>query len=343
MRGRQYHLFISSDCNKCIEEGSYGVTKDSINQIANVKRGDIALFYVSNDEKKKKKKIEPYIFSPVFISSDFYYQKGYPGYFEYRVEIDPIDKDNRKSLSITQLFEIIHGKKFRSIIDISTSFQRSVINMIDKESEIILENLNINNTRLETIIRNEKEKEPYMTKIRDPKFFENKFSKVENNEFKKEIFLESYLLLRENEDKLYKSLDLKDALDYNVEIYNQVPMWFSGKAIDIVMRIEGLYTIIVELKKGKIKEESVNQLVGYIEWAQKLFPNIDKKMIKGILIGNDPRNHYKTKTKRGYTCYKKYIGKINEEIDRINNDCISCYTYNIKNGNDDFLKPFPNK
>ena len=48
MRQRQFHLFITPKFyQKCYEYGSFGVSEINMNQLANVRKGDIAFFYTT--------------------------------------------------------------------------------------------------------------------------------------------------------------------------------------------------------------------------------------------------------------------------------------------------------
>lgn len=340
MRGRkrQYHLFISSERKRCMKYKKFGVKTERANQISNVHKGDIAFFY----ERKYVNNIDYLIYRPVEIISEPSHRNDKKGYNFY-VKFKELSMDNeiKSEINLWEPFGKLDKDTnmylaYTSAINVRS---RSVVNLLPGVGQIICNAFKIQISR-ETLVdpqdNNETLEEKYIFNKEDIRGKSYK-------EFHYEGQLETYLLL--HPDKLQNKLKYLDESDnirnrnHTAFIFNQVPTYLATSAIDIVISYKekmdssklGLIEVF-ELKRNIVVKENLDQLVGYIEWTHKLFPNLDKRMIRGIIIGREFGDSRK---------WKKEVKKKLKEF-KNNGYKLSCFTYKINENNDvDFDEPFP--
>jgi len=335
MRNGQYHLFkTKKEDYDCIisKHHSFGVKERSINQIANVHSGDTGFFYVK--WKKGNHNVQK-IYGPFSIVSGPYYDKNYekkdkPG-FSYRVKIK-IPKEEVLDEEGIDLWEPFGELKNRTNIYLMYSsaintYRRSVINLLPEVGEII--NKAFGQPKIENSSR---------YKIKNLSLIKEVLKNIKDNKFEYERYLEIYLLnLLHKNKKLPKKLQVsgRSYNNYSIQYYNQIPTYFATSAIDVVIiyknnsnKCKPDFVEVIELKNKKLAKDHVNQLVYYINWTQKLFSNLKKESVRGILIGAEK-------------CKSLY-----NRLEEFKNDCynLSCFTYKINENNDVvFDKFFPNK
>ena len=114
-------------------------------------------------------------------------------------------------------------------------------------------------------------------------------------EFRLEAQLESYLLNNRGKLMQLSGFSSEASNNFRVSVLNQVSTYVAGGGIDIVCMYEKkvidlwllLNTSVIELKKSVLVPDNVDQLIEYIEWAERIIPGSHRKMIKGILVGRD--------------------------------------------------------
>lgn len=328
---RKFHLLISPKYfEKSLEYGLFGVSERNLNQLANIKKGDIAFYYTA---KRIGKRSTGLIYGPFEVLSDSFYnddlvwisdkrKKGkdkYPfrikiRFFKEHVCLNPVP--------VQALWDLREEGKVKSIIDSSALIDKAVCTLLTQEGILLLEAL------MQANQVSGEDNSPYKGHNFKERQIDVLKTKGQNNsELAMEAYLEAYLLM--NPDKLHVLAGFKDGINekYRVDILNQVSTFIAGGAIDIVCLYKKqvldnwltLNASVFELKKGVIDPSFVDQVTKYIEWTSRLIPGAKHEMIKGILIGRD---------------FGRQINKKNQVLDRIKDYSsiysLDCYIYRIE-------------
>ncbi len=172
----------------------------------------------------------------------------------------------------------------------------------------------------------------------------------DKNELRSESMLEGYLLKAINSDEDLGTLS-EVIGDYSeIEFCgNQIQYGISGNKVDILLlhrKVIGGSTsyrykaTVLELKKGRIHMDSIEQIIDYQKWVAQLVTYNNIRAIQPILIGKKPSNRMAREKKRQI---KNLLNKIKEigisapiffEYKPINKSKIIFEKYNI----DDCLK-----
>lgn len=339
MQRYKFHLFITPVYyQKCFEYGLFGVGRTQMNQIANVHRGDFVFIYTTH---KIGSRTRPFIYGPFRVVSEPFYNDEFvwakddktgKDKYPYRVKIDTTPEHIcEKPISAQKLYDLREEGRIKSVIDSSALINKSVINLLPSEGKLILESLVQQNSQGSVI---ESPKKGHNQK--ENPFSPEEFLGESLKEFRLESQLETYLL--QNQDKMNTLTQFVngDRSQYYADIYNQVSTYIAGGAVDIIAVYEKyifdmwlkLGVAVFELKKGVLEEDTIEQLIEYIEWTARLFPGIKKEMIQGIVVGRDFGNQSERK--------QRVIGKINE-YEKLYN--LTCFTYLVDdNNNVNFFK-----
>ena len=304
MHQRQFHLFITPKFyQKCYEYGLFGVSEINMNQLANVHKGDIAFFYTT---RRIGSRTVGEIYGPFEVLSEMFYNPQFvwlsqsdnskDDKFPVRVKVRLIpDHVCVNPVPIQALWDLRQEGNIRSIMDSSALTNKAVTSLLEQEGILLLQKL---------LQRNQLPKlDP--SGYQGHSFTENpveitQFHGSRVKEFRLEAQLESYLLMKRGQLMQLSGFPSKGLDTFRMRVLNQVGTYIAGGAIDIVCMYEKkvidlwllLNTSIIELKKGVLSADNVNQLVEYIEWAIRLVPGTHRDMIKGILIGRDFANQH---------------------------------------------------
>ena len=296
---RGFHLLISPKYFfKSLEYGLFGVSERNLNQLANVKKGDIAFYYTSH---KIGNRTEGVIYGPfeilsgIFLNDELVWAKDpkrpskdkYP----YRIKIRYVQEHVcSKPVPVQALWDMREEGKIRSIIDSSALIDKAVCTLLSQEGVLLMQAL------LQANQVPSKDISPYKGHVFKEKDIDLlKFKGKDIQELNMESYLEAYLLM--NPQKLHELSGFHDFSSdiYHVDILNQVGTFIAGGAIDIICLYKKkildvwltLSSSVFELKKGIINPYTVDQLTKYIEWATRLMPGTKHEMIKGIIVGRD--------------------------------------------------------
>lgn len=300
---RQFHLLITPTFfQKCQEYGLFGVSERNMNQLANVRKGDIAFFYTT--ERRGDRTVGliygPYeVISPLFYNDTLVWTPSIEPIpkvdkYPYRIKFQPLQEHTcRDPVPIQALWDIKQEEKIRSIIDSSALTNKAVCTLLPQEGILLLQTL----LQANQIPIKDTSKKPGHA-FKEEKIDLLKFKGKTSAEFPMESYMETYLLL--NEEKLHQMSGFKEwnRSIYRAQIFNQVSTFIAGGAIDIVVLYEKkvldiwitLNATVFELKKGPLIPENVDHLVEYIEWGARLLPGAKKEMIKGRLVGRELGN-----------------------------------------------------
>ena len=294
----QFHLLITPRYyTMCLEYGLFGVGRAQMNQIANVRAGDLAFIYTAI---RVGSRTRPQIFGPFRVISEPFYndtlvwapdpkapkKDKYP----YRVKIGLTPEHVcANPLPVQRLWDMREEGKVKSVIDASALTNKSVINLLPNEGRLVLESI------LQFNPRPAKDISPYKGHgleecVIDP----CDFIGTNPPEFRMESQLETYLL--QNRGRLDEMAQFSsDEGDWQTETYNQVSTYIAGGAIDIIViyrkrvfdMLLTLGAAVFELKKGVLEEETADQPLEYLEWTARLLPGLKREMIHGVLVGRD--------------------------------------------------------
>ncbi len=327
---RKFHLFISPKFFlKSLEYGLFGVSERNLNQLANVRKGDIAFYYTAH---KVGPRTEGIIYGPFEVISGVFFndqlvwapdlkyrnRDKYPfrikiKYLKEHVCLNPVP--------VQAFWDLREEGKIKSIIDSSALIDKAVCTLLYQEGILLMQTLLQANQTPGT------DKSPYKghaLQENEMNIFKAKGKDIQ--ELNMEAYLEAYLLM--NPQVLHQLAGFSDfsSEKYQVDILNQVSTFIAGGAIDIVCLYKKrvldiwltLSAAVFELKKGVIDPYFVDQLTRYIEWTARLIPGAKHDMIKGIIIGRD---------------FGKQIHAKNAVLERTADlnkiYSLSCYTYRL--------------
>src|SRR4030042_2837946 len=148
MQRYKFHLFITPIYyEKCFEYGLFGVARTQMNQIANVHTNDFVFIYTT---QKIGSRTRPFIYGPFrvvsepFFNDEFVWSKDEKGKdkYPYRVKIDTTSEHScEKPISAQKLYDLREEGRIKTVIDSSALINKSVINLLPNEGQLILESL----------------------------------------------------------------------------------------------------------------------------------------------------------------------------------------------------------
>lgn len=329
---RKFHLLNSPKYFSVSEEhGLFGVGERNINQLANIRRGDILFYYTAH---KVGRRTSGFIHGPYEVTSELFYNPEvvwvkdtndtdkYPfrikfKYLEEHVCLNPVP--------VQVFWDLKEEGKIKTIIDSSALIDKAVTTLLEEEGILLLQAL------LQANFKSGKYTKEYKSKdLVEHKINLLKLGGTRVKEFKMEAYLEAYLL--KNPQIIHKLSGFENGLSdkYSYEVLNQVSTYIAGGAIDIVCVYQKkvldmwlkIGVSVFELKKGVIDPSYVEQVIRYIEWASRLIPGVKKSMIKGVMIGRNFGNQSNKKA--------ALIDKIN---DLENLYDLEGYTYSVTKDN----------
>lgn len=327
---RKFHLLISPKFFlKSLEYGLFGVSERNLNQLANVRKGDIAFYYTAH---KVGPRTEGIIYGPFEIISGVFFNDQLvwapdPKYrnrdkYPFRIKIKYLKEHVcLNPVPVQAFWDLREEGKIKSIIDSSALIDKAVCTLLYQEGILLMQTLLQANQTPGT------DKSPYKghaLQENEMNIFKAKGKDIQ--ELNMEAYLEAYLLM--NPQMLHQLAGFSDfsSEKYQVDILNQVSTFIAGGAIDIVCLYKKrvldiwltLSAAVFELKKGVIDPYFVDQLTRYIEWTARLIPGAKHDMIKGIIIGRD---------------FGKQIHAKNAVLERTADlnkiYSLSCYTYRL--------------
>ncbi len=296
---RSFHLLISPKFfQQSREYGLFGVAERNLNQLANVRKGDICFYYTAHQVGLRKAgfihgpfEVVSELFhndSPVWVASKHSATKDkYP----YRIKIRYLKEHPcLKPVPVQALWDLKDEGKIKSIVDSSALIDKAVCTLLQQEGILLLQSL------LQANQLPGHDDSPYRGHdLSEGEVDLLKYEGKKIKELKMEAYLEAYLLL--HPDMLHRLAGFKDGVDdkYEVDVLNQVSTYVAGGAIDIVCLYKKqvldfwltLTAAVFEVKKAVIVPSYVDQIIRYIEWATRLIPGAKHEMIKGVLIGRD--------------------------------------------------------
>lgn len=329
---RKFHLLNSPKYFSVSEEhGLFGVGERNINQLANIRRGDILFYYTAH---KVGHRTSGFIHGPYEVTSELFYNPEvvwvkdandtdkYPfrikfKYLEEHVCLNPVP--------VQVFWDLKEEGKIKTIIDSSALIDKAVTTLLEEEGVLLLQAL------LQANFKSGKYTKGYRSKdLVEHKINLLKLGGTRVKEFEMEAYLEAYLL--KNPQIIHKLSGFENGLSdkYSYEVLNQVSTYIAGGAIDIVCVYQKkvldmwlkIGVSVFELKKGVIDPSYVEQVIRYIEWASRLIPGVKKSMIKGVMIGRNFGNQSNKKA--------ALIDKIN---DLENLYDLEGYTYSVTRDN----------
>lgn len=336
---RKFHLLISPKFfAKSLEYGLFGVSERNLNQLANIKKGDIAFYYTA---RKVGPRTEGVIYGPFEVISGLFFndklvwtpdskntnKDKYPfrikiKYLEEHVCLNPVP--------VQAFWDLREEGKIKSIIDSSALIDKAVCTLLHEEGMLLMQSL-LQANQIPGI-----DGSSYNGHAFEEREFNILKAKGQNiQELNMEAYLEAYLLM--NPQKIHGLAGFDDFSDdkYQVDVLNQVSTFIAGGAIDIVCLYKKrvldmwltLSAAVFELKKGVIEPYFIDQLARYIEWTARLIPGAKHEMIKGIIIGRDFGRQTKAKS--------SILERI-AHFDKIYS--LSCYVYHVGEGEITFEK-----
>jgi len=327
---RKFHLLISPKFfSKSLEYGLFGVSERNLNQLANIREGDIAFYYTA---RKIGPRTEGVIYGPFEIISEVFFNDQLvwapdPKYhnrdkYPFRIKIKHLEEHVCLTpVPVQALWDLREEGKIKSIIDSSALIDKAVCTLLHQEGVLLMQTL-LQANQVPGIDRS-----PYKGHNFEQKGFSIFKAKGKyTQELNMEAYLEAYLLM--NPQRLHELAGFNDFSNdkYQVDVLNQVSTFIAGGAIDIVCLYKKrvldvwltLSAAVFELKKGLIDPYSIDQLTRYIEWTARLIPGAKHGMIKGIIIGRDFGRQVEARD----AVLKKIA-----QLDQIYS--LSCYTYRL--------------
>lgn len=296
---RRFHLLISPKYfSKSLEYGLFGVSERNLNQLANIRKGDVAFYYTA---RKVGPRTEGVIYGPFEVISDIFSNNQLvwtpdPRYrnrdkYPFRIKIKYLHEHVcLNPVPVQAFWDLREEGKIKSIVDSSALIDKAVYTLLYQEGVLLMQTL-LQANQVAGI-----DKSPYKGHHFEEKgidIFKAKGKDVQ--ELNMEAYLEAYLLM--NPWKLHYLAGFNDFSNdkYQVDVLNQVSTFIAGGAIDIACLYKKrvldiwltLSAAVFELKKGVIVPYFVDQLTQYIEWTARLIPGAKHEMIKGIIIGRD--------------------------------------------------------
>ena len=310
------------------------MSERNLNQLANVRKGDIAFYYTAH---KVGPRTEGVIYGPFEVISEIFFndqpvwtpdlKDSHRDKYPFRIKIKYLEEHVCSNPVPVQAFwDLKEEGKIKSIIDSSALIDKAVYTLLYQEGVLLMQTL-LQANQIPGI-----DNSPYKGHTFEQKavnIFKAKGKDIQ--ELNMEAYLEAYLLM--NPQRLHDLAGFNDFSSdkYEVDILNQVSTFIAGGAIDIVCLYKKkvldiwltLSAAVFELKKGVLEADTVKQLVEYIEWVSRLFPGIKKEMLQGILVGRDFGNQDKKKNE---------ILESLHDYEQLYN--IVCYTYFVNKNND---------
>lgn len=296
---RKFHLFNSPKYFSVSEEyGMFGVSERNINQIANIRKGDIIFYYTAH---KVGLRTVGFIHGPFEVTSELFYnsevvwaedeKKKNNDKYPYRIKFKYLEEHICLNPVPIQVFwDLKEEGKIKTVIDSSALIDKAVTTLLEEEGILLLQALLQANFKSGNY-----DKKYKANKITEHKVNLLQYTGSKIKEFKMEAYLEAYLL--RNPEIIHSLAGFENGLskEYSYETLNQLSTYIAGGAIDIVCiykkKVLDLWlkigVTVFELKKGIIDPFYVEQIIRYIEWASRLIPGAKKEMVKGILIGRD--------------------------------------------------------
>lgn len=296
---RKFHLLNSPKFFlKSLEYGLFGVSERNLNQLANIRKGDIAFYYTA---RKVGPRTEGIIYGPFEIISEMFFNEQlvwapHPDNpnkdkYPFRIKIKYLQEHVCSNpVPVQALWDLREEGKIKSIIDSSALIDKAVCTLLHDEGILLMQAL------LQTNQTPGTDTSPYKGHTLEQQeidIFKAKGKDIQ--ELNMEAYLEAYLLM--NPQKLHELAGFDDFSrhKYQVDILNQVSTFIAGGAIDIVCLYKKrvldiwltLSAAVFELKKGVIDPYSIDQLTRYVEWSARLIPGAKHDMIKGIIIGRE--------------------------------------------------------
>jgi hypothetical protein len=327
---RRFHLLISPKYfSKSLEYGLFGVSERNLNQLANVRKGDVAFYYTA---RRVGPRSEGVIYGPFEIVSEVFFNDQLvwtsdPKYhnkdkYPFRIKIKYLQEHVcLNPVPVQAFWDLKEEGKIKSIVDSSALIDKAVYTLLYQEGVLLMQTL-LQANQVTGI-----DKSPYKGYGFEEKainIFKAKGKDVQ--ELNMEAYLEAYLLM--NPLELHELAGFNDYSNdkYQVDILNQVSTFIAGGAIDIVCLYKKrvldiwltLSAAVFELKKGVIVPYFVDQLTRYIEWTARLIPGAKHEMIKGIIIGRDFGKQIDA---------REAVIKRIAHFDKIYS--LSCYTYHL--------------
>jgi hypothetical protein len=327
---RKFHLLVTPKYyDRCLEYGLFGVSERNMNQLANVRKGDILFFYAM---RRVGSRTVGLIYGVFEVISDMFFNDSLvwtssskasgKDKYPFRIKFKFLEEHIcRNPVPVQTLWDLREEGKLKSILDSTALIDKAVCSLFRQEGVLLLQSLLQANPTPGTY------DEPY----KGHDFSENpvdifRYHGKTVKEFNLESYLESYLLMKP--EKLHQIAGFPDGINenYQVDILNQVNTFIAGGAIDIVSlyqkRVIDIWLIlsvaVFEVKKGILTSDNLEQLIKYIEWTSRIIPGAKHEMIKRVLVGRDFGGQMSKKD------------KLLESIDDVNIVySISCYTYKI--------------
>lgn len=270
-----------------------------MNQLANVRKGDIAFFYTT---ERRGDRTVGFIYGPYEVVAPLFHNdtlvwtpstESAPRIDKYpcRIKLQPLQEHTcQLPVPVQALWDIKQEENIRSIIDSSALTNKAVCTLLPQEGILLLQKL----LQANQIPVKDTSKKLGHT-LKEEKTLLLTFKGDSSPEFALESYLETYLLV--NEEKLHQMSGFKDwnRSIYRAKIFNQVSTFVAGGAIDIVVLYEKrvldvwvtLIATVFELKKRLLIPDNVDHLVEYMEWGTRLLPGANREMIKGVLVGRN--------------------------------------------------------
>jgi len=337
---RKFHLLISPKFfPKSLEYGLFGVSERNLNQLANIREGDIAFYYTA---RKVGPRTEGVIYGPFEVTSELFFndqlvwtpdpQNHNSDKYPFRIKIKYLEEHVCSNpVPVQALWDLREEGKIKSIIDSSALIDKAVCTLLHQEGVLLMQTL-LQANQIPGI-----DKSPYKGhgfEQNEVNIFKAKGKDIQ--ELNMEAYLEAYLLM--NPKRLHQLAGFNDFSSdkYQVDILNQVSTFIAGGAIDIVCLYKKrvldvwltLSAAVFELKKGVIDPYFIDQLTRYVEWTARLIPGAKHEMIKGIIIGRDFG-----KQREARNAVLKKITQFGQIYS------LSCYTYRL-NGKEIIFEKF---
>ncbi len=293
----KFHLFVTPKYfDQCREFGLFGVSEPNLNQLANVRPGDLAFFYTA---RRRGSRTVGCIYGPFEVVSSLFYNDTVVWVpstddpkrdkFPYRVKVRVLPQHpTQNPVPVQTLWDLRDQGKIKTIVDSSALIDKAVCTLLWDEGRMLLQALlqaNPNPIRPPTAYRGHELAENPVDFLQ--------FRGEKTKEFRLECLLEAFLLT--NPRHLYEMSGLPDAMNetFRTQIFNQVSAYVAGGAIDIVClyekQVRGLWltlaATIFELKKDTLSPENIEQLIENVEWATRLLPGCNRQMVRGVLVG----------------------------------------------------------
>ena len=295
----KFHLFVTPKYfDQCSEYGLFGVSEPNLNQLANVRPGDLAFFYTA---RRRGSRTIGCIYGPFEVLSGLFYNDTVvwlpsardqsKDKFPYRVKLRPLPQHPTENpVPVQTLWDLRDQGKIKSIVDSSALIDKAVCTLLWDEGRMLLQAL----LQANPSPARPRDKYPGHELAENPVDL-LQFRGEGIKQFRLECLLEAFLLT--NQRHLYEMSGLADAANeaFRTQIFNQVSAYVAGGAIDIVClyekQVRGLWltltATVFELKKEALSSDNIEQLLENVEWATRLLPGASRQMVRGVLVGSD--------------------------------------------------------